>query len=190
LSQKEKPQAVYACLGFGGVVATRLLTGQQGGVGGRGCCPVGQCAFDYDFLLGKQLHLGMRRSARLPAGGDRANFAPQYFPSRAPLVPYWRDYNSHGEGSVGKDLKRLCSFCSSASLGDRVARIVGSLFLSQNLSVTALMSRAARGAGQCFRFPSRQAYRRLTSCRTRDRRRRRSCYLYAVWRERPHQCPL
>jgi len=86
--------------------------------------------------------------------------------------------------------KKTCSFCSSASLGDRVARIVGSLFLLQNLSVTALMSRAARRAGQCFLFPSRQAYRRLTSCRTRDRRRRRSCYLYAVWRERPHQCPL
>jgi len=116
-------------------------------------------------------HVSRQRLKRGGAGGDRANFAPQYFPSRAPLVPYWRDYNSHGEGSVGKDLKRLCSFCSSASLGDRVARIVGSLFLSQNLSVTALMSRAAPGAGQCFRFPSRQAYRRLTSCRTRDRRR-------------------
>ena len=125
-------------------------------------------------------HVSRQRLKRGGAGGDRANFAPQYFPSRAPLVPYWRDNNSHGEGSVGKDLKRLCSFCSSASLGDRVARIVGSLFLLQNLSVTALMSRAARRAGQCFRFPSRQAYRRLTSCRRRDRRRCRSCYLYAV----------
>ena len=66
---KNKPQAVYSCLGFGGVVATRLLTGQQGASGDGGCCPVGQCAFDEDFLLGKQLHLGMRRSVRLPAAG-------------------------------------------------------------------------------------------------------------------------
>ena len=48
--------------------------------GDGGCRPVGQCAFDEDFLLGKQLHLGMRRSVRLAAGGDRANFAPQCFP--------------------------------------------------------------------------------------------------------------
>jgi hypothetical protein len=59
---KKKPQAVYACLGFGGVFATRLLTGSRGS-GGWGCRTVGQCAFDEDFLLGKQLHLGMRRSA-------------------------------------------------------------------------------------------------------------------------------
>ena len=89
-------------------------------------------------------HVSRQRLKRGGAGGDRANFAPQDLLSRAPLVPYWGAHNSHGEGSVGKDLKRLCSFCSSASLGDRVARIVGSLFLSQNLSVTALMSRAER----------------------------------------------
>jgi hypothetical protein len=47
---KNKPQAVYSCLGFGGVVATRLLTGQQGASGDGGCYPVGQCAFDEDFL--------------------------------------------------------------------------------------------------------------------------------------------
>jgi hypothetical protein len=75
----------------------------------------------------------MRRSARLPAGGDRANFAPQYFPSRAPLVPYWGAHNSHGEGSDGKDLKRLCLFCSSASLGDRVARIVARFFFAKSV---------------------------------------------------------
>jgi hypothetical protein len=92
----------------GSLFATRLLTGQQGGVGGRGCCLVGQCAFDEDFLLGTQLHLGMRRSVRLAAGGDRANFAPQDLLSRAPLVPYWGAHNSHGEGSVGKDLEKLC----------------------------------------------------------------------------------
>jgi hypothetical protein len=99
---KKKPQAVYACLGFGGVVATRLLTGQQGASGDGGCCPVGQCAFDEDFLLGIQLHLGMRRSVRLAAGGDQANFAPRDFLSRALLVPYSGSDNSYGEGSVGK----------------------------------------------------------------------------------------
>ena len=31
-----------------------------------------------------------------------SQFAPQYFPSRAPLVPYWGAHNAHGEGSVGK----------------------------------------------------------------------------------------
>jgi hypothetical protein len=104
-------------------------------------------------------------------GRGSSQFCAAVFPQPSPSGALLARSQSHGEGSVGKDLKRLCSFCSSASLGDRVARIVGSLFLSQNLSVTALMSRAARRAGQCFRFPSRQAYRRLTSCRTRDRRR-------------------
>jgi hypothetical protein len=97
---KKEPQAVYACLGFGGVCCTRLLTGQQGASGDGGCCPVGQCASDEDFLLGILLHLGMRRSARLAAGGDRASFAPQDFPSRAPLVPYWGAHNSPERGKA------------------------------------------------------------------------------------------
>ena len=48
-------------------------------------------------------------------------------------MPYLGTYNSHGEGSVGKDLKRLCLFCSSASLGDRVARIVARFFFAKSV---------------------------------------------------------
>jgi hypothetical protein len=88
LSQNRTPGSSTHAWGSGEFVAARLLTGQQGASGDGGCCPVGQCVFDEDFLLGKQLHLGMRRSVRLTARGDRANFAPQYFPSPAPLVPY------------------------------------------------------------------------------------------------------
>jgi hypothetical protein len=46
-------------------------------------------------------------------------------------VPYWRGQNSSwGKGKSGK-LKKLCSFESSPSPGDRArARTVGSIFFS------------------------------------------------------------
>ena len=61
-TRKNPRQSTHAW-GSGEFVTARLLTRQQGASGDGGCCPVGQCAFDEDFLLGKQPHLGMRRSA-------------------------------------------------------------------------------------------------------------------------------
>jgi hypothetical protein len=136
-------------------------------------------------------HVSRQRLKRGGAGGDRANFAPQYFPSRAPLVPYWRDYNSHGEGSVGKDLKRLCSFCSSASLGDRVARIVGSLFLfAKSVGDGAHEPRGPQGWSMLpLPFAAGILEANLVSNEGSSGA-AEAGYLYAVWRERPHQCPL
>jgi hypothetical protein len=105
---KNKPQAVYACLGFGGVCFNLGFSPGSGGVGGDGgCCPVGQSAFDEDFLLGKQLHLGMRRSVRLPAAG----IEPILRRSISPAEPCWsliRGPTIHtGKGVSGRPRETL-----------------------------------------------------------------------------------
>ena len=83
-TRKNPRQSTHAW-GSGEFVTARLLTRQQGASGDGGCCPVGQCAFDEDFLLGKQLHLGMRRSAAYL----RAGIEPILRRSISPAEPLW-----------------------------------------------------------------------------------------------------
>jgi hypothetical protein len=76
------------------------MTGQQG-VGGWGALPSRPMA--YLMRLSHEtdkLHLGL--CGNLKRRTSLGDFAPQYFPSRAPLVPYSGADNPPGEGEVGK----------------------------------------------------------------------------------------
>ena len=114
------------------------MSGRPGGTGGRGRSPKLACLQRCFCPTGQGIICDDQHNLKLSV---TPRTAPQYFPDRAPLVPYSGGHNSRGDGECREKLKRLCSLPSSASPGDRVARTVGSFF-SENPSIKSGLRRS------------------------------------------------
>jgi hypothetical protein len=104
------------------------------------------------FRSKSQLHLGV--------GGDpKGHTAPRSRQFRAAVFPRRSPFGAVLEGSqfergreCWENLKRLCSFCASASLDDRVTRIVARFFVSANSVCTGAGVRTGLTAARQLRF--------------------------------------